>query len=176
MKIYRILAFCILIAAVLSSCAETTVVPGEAELVSETEIMSTPGFEEWYQTDMDAYVPDADIIDEIKTAFDAANHKLVLFASSCGYCVGDQSDFARMMKIIHEAGIPVLNYQLYSIVKATYKHPYESRFDLNFLPSCFIMKDEEAVYSAADTMIYMRYKNPDSVPTYEELILSGLRK
>jgi len=178
MKLFNVLtlAFSLMMLVLIASCTETTSVAGEAELVSESEIMTTPGFKEWYQTDLDAYSPDPAVINDIKTVFDADNHKFVLFASSCGYCVGDQNDFAVMMKIIHEAGIPESNYQLYSIVKATYKQPYESRFTLNFLPSCFILKDEEAVYSVADTMIYMKYKFPDAVPTYEQLFLSGLLK
>jgi hypothetical protein len=178
MKLFNVLVTVssVIILILLSSCTETTTVAGEADLVSETEIMTTPGFEEWYQTELDAYSPDPSVINDIKTVFDAANHKFVLFASSCGTCVGDQSDFSKMMKIIHEADIPASNYQLYSIVKATYKQPYESRFTLNFLPSCFILKDEEAVYSVADTMIYMKYKFPDGVPTYEQLFLSGLLK
>ncbi len=176
MKLFNVLAtvFSVIILVLLSSCAETTTVAGEAELVSESEIMTTPGFEEWYQTDLDAYSPDPAVINDIKTVFDSDKHKFILFASSCGTCVGDQSDFALMMKIIHEADIPASDYQLYSIAKATYKHPYELRFALNFLPSCFILKDEEAVYSVADTMIYMKYKYPDGVPTYEQLFLSGL--
>ncbi|MCK5742993.1 MAG: hypothetical protein KAH48_12325 [Chlorobi bacterium] len=178
MKLFNVLAavFSVMILLVFSSCAETTSVAGEAELVSESEILTTPGFEEWYQTDLDAYSPDPSVINDIKTVFDADKHKFVLFASSCGTCVGDQSDFAIMMKIIHEADIPVSYYQLYSIVKASYKQPYESRFSLHFLPSCFILKDDEAVYSIADTMIYMKYKYPDAVPTYEQLFLSGLLK
>ncbi len=163
-----------LAAAVLSvifvACSQTISYNQEAVRVYMKDLLNNTTFAA-FKVDMDQYLPDTNIVNQIKTAFNPAQHKIYMFANfSCG-CTSQQTDIAHICRVLSDSKIDTSFYEIYSMIQATDKQPYMSRISLKILPEIIVMKDTTAVYFVMDTLNRMF-----PAPEIEQLLLNGLKK
>lgn len=162
----------VIVFAFLSSCTDTT--PPNVESISKEKLMNTsvPGFQ-WFEAVYHEYTPDTLTIESIKSIFNPINDKFVLFGKPGCSCDDEAAEsLAKLVKVLDEAGIMEDNYELYTISSVDSKHKYEDVYDVNIIPSYFLLKNEIAIYSLYDT-VSVDIANEKTI-NIEEYVLKAL--
>ncbi len=164
--------FALVILGLFVSC-ESNPVASEADIMDIVVLSKTPGYQ-WYDIEVENYQPDSNIVNQIKDKFDPALDSFVLYVKPSCSCPGTQQQFPAIMKVFNSAGIPSTNYKIYSMSSEMTKHPFESIFKVNELPSFFLMRSSNAIYSISDTF-YLRQTTGNS-KSLENFVLEALNK
>ena len=157
----------------LESCNDSTL-PTDAVKMTVSQVSATPGFE-WFAPRLAEYIPDTNIISQIKTVFDTSKYKFYIYCKPSCSCEESQKVFPRIMKVLMEAGVPESRYEIFSMAKPTYFHPYKNKFFVNSIPATFTSNTNDSFYSIVDTIDAIKVRYPDSVYTVEKIILYSLK-
>lgn len=133
----------------LIACDETPV-NTDAILLNRTDVESNPGFP-GFTTEHQLYSPKTDLVNSISSDF-GDDEKLVIFVKPACTCIGTQKDFPHILKSLDEADIVYSKYEVYSIGKVEYNHPYSDIIQLSDIPAAFVIKNEVPTYSIFDSL------------------------
>ncbi|MGB9770877.1 MAG: hypothetical protein ACPLX7_02725 [Candidatus Kapaibacteriota bacterium] len=133
-----------------------------------------PGFE-WFNYEYDKYKPDTNVTRQIDSLWKIKQYRFLIFANPSCNCDGTQSIFPMVAKSLKTANIPDSVIIVYTMLNASYSHPFMHKFVLKRLPSCFteIDSSRSLYYSVVDTFEMYKLKSPGKF-SMEQIILMSL--
>ncbi len=158
----------------LVACSDTATAP-DAIGYKIDELSNLPGYG-WFQEEYNLYDVDTNKINTIRQVFNPQEFKIIYFTRPSCSCPGSHKSFPAINKILNEAGVPIENMEFYSLNSLKSRHPYDSLFQLSYLPSFVIMKNGKAIYSVIDTLNYNVYYGIEYPRKYEDLLIEGFKK
>lgn len=143
-----VLAMCLTCLALFSACETPTEYTAEAYTINE--IVSQPGYS-WITTEMGAYTPNSQYVNQIKTAYQANPVAFDLFVKPTCTCKGTTKHFPRLLKTLREAGVPDNAVTIYSMRDVTTKHPTTDKYTIKDLPTFFLTRGTSQVGNVVAT-------------------------
>jgi hypothetical protein len=166
LKHLRLFAICTLLSIGIISCSETTSVDTTAEQLSLQELRTAPGYS-WFDAESTHYDTDTLTVAEIATALENNNCRVYAYVKTSCTCVGTQKLFPRVMKVLTDAKLSEDQIEIFSMRAPSNEHPHMSTFDVQSLPSIFIVMND----SATPTLIT---NLPDEPAGVEKLVLEAV--
>ncbi|MCS7176833.1 MAG: hypothetical protein NZ960_04305 [Candidatus Kapabacteria bacterium] len=154
-------------ALALLACTQSTQPEGVAERLTLQALRSTPGFA-WFEAEFQAYQPDSALVQQIRAAYVPGQHRFYAYVEPTCSCVGTQKLFPRFLRILHAAGVPEGECEIYAMHTAADRHPHQHWLHIQTLPSFFITRGQEILGSIAGGL-------PPG-KTLEQVILEALRR
>ncbi|MFA6570417.1 MAG: hypothetical protein WCT77_04195 [Bacteroidota bacterium] len=173
LNILSVVVVILLSLIIFAGCTETTSVKEEAILLTVNQIKETPTYE-WFGIEMNMYVPDTAIVNQIKTLFNPNMHKVLFYADmTCG-CVTQGENVAHIIRVLRDAGMNDSVFKIYSMRKNTWSYPESGYVQVTKLPTAMLMKNVVPVYSVLDTLLTFQLTGQEK--KIEELLLDGIKK
>ncbi|MDW8075682.1 MAG: hypothetical protein RMK00_07905 [Bacteroidota bacterium] len=120
----------------LVGCSETPV-EYVAEEFTVYGIARQPGYA-WFMQEKDTYQPDAAKVAQIQAKVGEISRCYLFVNPSCT-CNGTQKHFPHFVRCMEVAGFPLDSITILSMRNASTKHPYMNRFQVNRLPTFFLV-------------------------------------
>lgn len=131
-------------AILLLSCSEVVSPEYEAVLLPLDELQSTPGYS-WFPLEMSLYEPDSQKVAAIAQAYIPGVHHFYFFVKPECQCEGTTKLFPRIVRILLDAHIPDTAMTIYSMRTERDKHPHQSMFHIQKLPTIYCTKSATIV-------------------------------
>jgi hypothetical protein len=121
----------------------------EAIRFSIDEVKKSPNFN-WYYFEYDTYIFNPIIVNNIVEIFDKNELKIIIFITPSCFCGSSIAKFPQLIKVLDSANISENNYEIYATEdtsdKLNFKHPYSNLFNVNILPSIYLLKGKSLNY------------------------------
>jgi len=140
---------------VFSACETPTEYTAEQYTISE--LSNQPGYA-WLNQRISDYTPNAAVVAQIKTSYQANPANFTLFVNPSCTCTGTQQHFPRFISSIRAAGIPDNAVTIYSMRGIETKHPKSDVFSVTALPTFFVTRGTTNVgkiIAQADTTFHV---------------------
>jgi hypothetical protein len=160
--------FCLFV-LFFTSC-DTTNTEKDATLLTIEQLRFTPGYE-WYDLEYQSYTPNPVTIAQIKNVLMTKDFNYYIYVNPSCACTGTQKQFPSIMKVLIESGVSQNKFEIYSMLKTSYNHPYKNRLRINDLPAFFVVKDSIPLISVIDTLAIRKGNNANYEPRIEDLFL-----
>ena len=146
----------VLMLALFISCSDTTTEPVDknATKVAIADLSTQPGFEA-YQSSYNAYVPNPEYVDSLKSVYNSAEDKFYLYLKLDCQCNASTKLFPKMMKTLDAAGISHDNINMYIMLDETYSYPEKDFITVTDLPQFFVKHGSEVMdlTNTADSLV-----------------------
>jgi hypothetical protein len=161
----------LIITLTLLACEDTATTTPEAVLMSRSDLKATIGYQ-WIDAYGNLYNPDTLIINQIKQSYNPDIHTFYLFLQPSCTCRDLTKEPAYLIKVFDRANIPEENYFIYSMGSTETNHPFEDRITISSLPSVYVCRADQFVYSIIDTFFY--YSDRSQFKPVEEILLDAI--